>query len=227
MPRTINHQARALRRDAFLDAAQRLIQSKGYDAMSVQDVLEDLDTSRGAFYHYFDSKEALLDGVVDRFTDAALASAAPVLADPDLPALRKLERIIGGFASLKAEQKELMLRLIDVLNSDGNVLFREKTRRLSRARLGPLMTALVEQGASEGTFRIDDPEETAHVVLALIQGYQELALEQFVARQAGEVTYEAVRRSFGAFTAAFERILGIPEGSVTLADEATLRFWFG
>ena len=72
MPRTVNVEAHQVRRDAFLDVAQRLIQTKGYEQMSIQDVLDELDTSKGALYHYFDSKQALLDGVVDRFADAAM-----------------------------------------------------------------------------------------------------------------------------------------------------------
>ena len=62
MARTVNATVYAVRRDAFIDAAQRLIQAKGYEQMSIQDVLDELDASTGAFYHYFDSKAALLDG---------------------------------------------------------------------------------------------------------------------------------------------------------------------
>ncbi len=62
MPRTLNPAAHALKRDAFLDAAERLIRTKGYEQMTVQDVLDELGASKGAFYHYFDSKEALLGG---------------------------------------------------------------------------------------------------------------------------------------------------------------------
>ena len=63
MPRTLNPLAHAIRRDAFLDVAERLIRIKGYEQMTVQDVLDELDASKGAFYHYFDSKEALLQAV--------------------------------------------------------------------------------------------------------------------------------------------------------------------
>jgi AcrR family transcriptional regulator len=73
MPRTLNPETYALRRDAFVDAAQRLIQTKGYQQFSVQDVLDELDASKGAFYHYFDSKAALLDAVIDQMADAAAA----------------------------------------------------------------------------------------------------------------------------------------------------------
>src|SRR5260370_26919635 len=138
-----------VRRHAFLDVAQRLIQTKGYEAMSSQDVLGELEASQGAFYHSFDSKQALLEAVVVRFADGAMASLAPVLNDPELPALTKLERVFAGIASLKAEQKDLMLAIIEVWNSDGNAIVREKVRRLSERIMIPLFSAVVKQGLDE------------------------------------------------------------------------------
>src|SRR5260370_3815324 len=111
MARTVNPTLHTVRRDAFLDVAQRLVQTKGYEAMSIQDVLDELEASKGAFYHYFDSKQALLEAVVERFTHAAMASLAPDLNSPHLPPPRKLEKVFAGIASLKAEQKELMLAI--------------------------------------------------------------------------------------------------------------------
>src|SRR5512140_408512 len=75
--RTLDPAAHALRRDEFIDAAQRLIQSRGYEQMSVQDVLDELGASKGAFYHYFDSKEGLLTAVVDQMIDGAMAVVEP------------------------------------------------------------------------------------------------------------------------------------------------------
>ncbi len=227
MARTVNATLHTLRREAFLDVAQSLIQAKGYEEMSIQDVLDALDTSRGAFYHYFDSKQALLEAVVDRFADGAMAAVAPILADPDLPAVRKLERVFGGIARWKAEQKELVLAIMEVWNSDGNAIVREKVRRMTATRLGPLLSTVVRQGIDEGLFTAGSPDETAMVIVFLTQGFQEQAIEHFIARQVGTITLEVVRRTGAAFTEALERILGIPKGSVTLMDEATLHFWFG
>ena len=227
MPRTVNVQVHKVRRDAFLDVAQRLIQTKGYEQMSIQDVLDELETSRGALYHYFDSKQALLDGVVDRFADGAMSAVAPILADPQLPALRKLEKVLGGIASFKAERKPLVLAIMEVWNSDGNALVREKLRRLAARRLEPILAAVIRQGIDEGIVTSNSPDEMARVLMYLIQGYQELAGEHFLARQAGTISFEVVLRTYAAFTEAFERILGIPPGSVTLTDEPTLRYWFG
>jgi AcrR family transcriptional regulator len=227
MPRTVNLEVHKVRRDAFLDVAQRLIQTKGYEQMSIQDVLDELEASRGALYHYFDSKQALLDGVVERFTDSAMSTVAPILADPSLPALRKLERVFGGIAQFKAEQKELVLAIMEVWTSDGNALVREKVRRLAASRLGPVLSTVIRQGIDEGVVSSNSPDETARVVVYLMQGYQELAGEHFLGRQAGTISFEVVLRTYAAFTEAFERILGVPHGSVILVDESTLRFWFG
>jgi AcrR family transcriptional regulator len=227
MPRTLNPEVHKVRRDAFLDVAQRLIVTKGYDQMSIQDVLDELEASRGALYHYFDSKQALLDGVVERFADEAMETIAPILHDPALPALQKLERVLGGIARFKAEQKELVLAIMEVWQSDGNALVRERSRRLTADRILPILTTVIRQAAEEGLISSDSPEETARVLLYLVYGYQELAIEQFLGRQTGTTSYDEVLVSYRAYTEAFERILGVSPGSVRLASEETLRFWFG
>jgi AcrR family transcriptional regulator len=227
MARTVNATLYTVRREAFLEVAQRLIQTKGYEAMSIQDVLDELDASKGAFYHYFDSKVALLEAVIERLADTGLATVAPILEDPDLPAVRKLEKVFAGIARFKAEQMDLVLAIIEVWKSDGNAVVREKLRRLTASRMVPLFSTVVRQGVEEGAFDVASPDETTKVLLTLMQGFQEIAMDLFIARQAGTIKFDDVRRSIASFTEAFERILGIPKRSVTLADEATLRFWFG
>ena len=227
MARTVNATLHTVRREAFLDVAQRFVQTKGFESMSIQDVLDELDASKGAFYHYFDSKQALLEAVVERFADAAIATLAPVLGDPEMPALRKLERIFTGIATYKAEQKEFVLGIIVVWNSDGNAVVREKLRRLTVNRLVPLLSPVIKQGIDDGTFAAQSPEETAMVLTSLMQGFQQQANDYFIARQAGTITFDVVQRSVAANTEAFERILGVAKGTLTIIDEPTLRFWFG
>jgi len=225
--RTLNPTLHTVRRDAFLDAAQRLVETKGYEAMSVQDVLDALDVSKGAFYHYFVSKQAVLEAVVERFADGGMAAIKPIIDDPALPALKKLERVFAGIAGWKAERKELVLGIIEVWNSDSNAIVREKVRRMTVRLMVPLLAAVVRQGVDEGVFRVASPDETAAVLVSLMLGFQEQATHLFIARQAGTIPFEVVERTIAGFTQAFERILGIPTGSLTLQDQATLHFWFG
>src|SRR4029078_10435320 len=114
MARTVDPTAHALRRDEFIDVAQRLIAQKGYDALSIQDVLDELGASKGAFYHYFDSKAALLDAVVERMVLQATDGMAPIIDDPDLRALDKLRTLFATMGQWKWERSELVLALLRV-----------------------------------------------------------------------------------------------------------------
>jgi AcrR family transcriptional regulator len=226
MPRTLNPVAHAVRRDAFIDAAQRLMQTTGYEEMSIQDVLDELDASRGAFYHYFASKEDLLEAVVERMTDAATATLGPVVSDPDLSALEKFDGVFTGIARWKAERTELLMALTRVWLSDDNAIVREKFRRGLVLRLTPLLSTIVRQGVAEGLFTASSPDHVSRVLVSLIQGANEVAIELFFARQAGTITFDEVERSLAAYAEAFERIIGTSPGSLTIGDPETLHQWY-
>ena len=226
MARTLDPVAHAVRRDEFLDAAQWLIQTKGYDEMSIQDILDRVEASRGAFYHYFDSKAALLEALVERLTIAGTASIEPVIGDPSLAALEKFTRVFDGIARWKAARKELMLALLQVWYSDENALVRDKLRRQMLVVLTPLVTTVVEQGRAEGVFTAPSGCDTAQVILTLLYGAGELAGHLFFARQAREISFEDVRTQLGAYSSAVERILGVPAGALQIVDDATLHEWF-
>ena len=227
MARTLDPVAHAVRREAFLDAGQRLIASKGYAQLSIQDVLDELGASKGAFYHYFDSKAALLDGVVARMVEAATASLAPAVADPDRSAPEKVDAIFSGLASFKGERKDLILALVRVWLSDDNAIVREHFRRGVIAAMTPLVTTIIRQGVAEGSFTTASPDHAARVFVSLILGANEAATDLFIAYQDGAVTFEEVERTLEAFAEAFERILGVRPGSLEFANRSTvLREWF-
>jgi AcrR family transcriptional regulator len=227
MPRTLDPAAHSLRRDAFIDAAQRLIQTKGYEQMSIQDVLDALDTSRGAFYHYFDSKVALLEAVVERMVDVATATLEPIADDPDLPALQKLQRVFTGLAGWKMEREELLMALMRVWLSDENAIMREKLRQRTTLRFTPLLARIVRQGMTEGVFTVSSAEHTARVMVSLVLGANETVTRLWFARRTDTVSFEEVEQTIVAFTEAFERVLGLPAGSWPTFDSATLHHWFG
>jgi AcrR family transcriptional regulator len=226
MARTIDPEAHATRRERYLDAAQRLIQAEGYERMSIQAVLDQADTSKGAFYHYFDSKAGLLDGVIERMVDGALAAVQPIIADPDRSALEKFHGLFDGIAAYKATRRELVLAVAAVWLSDDNTLVREKFRRAVALELTPVLTSIVRQGTAEGAFTATDPDETARVLVGLLLGLNVTATELFLAHQAGHIAFEELTRTLKAHAEAFDRILGAEPGSLLLYDEAVLREWF-
>ena len=227
MARTLNPDTYAVKRDVFVDVAQILITTKGYAGFSVQDVLDAANASKGAFYHYFQAKDELVDAVVNRMADQAAATIQPVLDDPARSAADKLEALFQGMAQYKAERKDLVLGILRIWLSDDNLVVREKLRRIVVARLVPWLNGIVRQGLAEGTFRTAYPDQLARVLAALVQAMSELASELWVARQLGTVGLEEVKRIFNAYEEAFERIAGAPAGTLRFLDEQTVEFWFG
>jgi AcrR family transcriptional regulator len=226
MARTRDHHAHAQRRAAFVDLAQQLIAVKGYEQLSVQELLDQTGSSKGAFYHYFDGKSELLSAVVERMVDAVLETVQPMIDDPQLSAIEKLEGLFGRIGSWKTQRKELLLALMAGWYSDDNALTRERFRREVLARMLPLLSRIVRQGAEEGRFRVGDPQGAADVLIALLLGMNDRAGRLFLDRQTDRVSYEEVVEIFRGFAEAFDRILGLPPGTLHLMDEEITHAWF-
>ena len=230
MARTVDPTAYAARRDAFVAAALRLIQARGYDNLSIADVIREVGASRGAFFHYFDSKAELLAAVVDGMVEVAVRAAEPVAAEPDLDALAKLERVFSGIAQWKREQPEFqpaaVAELMRTWYSDENATVVARLRAATRTRLTPLLAAILRQGAVEGAFSIASPEGTASVITSVMLGLQDEIIPLFLGRLDGTVSFETVQSTIGTYIEAFERILGTSRLAWPIADEATLRYWF-
>ena len=226
MARTLNPEVHAVRRDSFVDAAQRLIGAKGYERMSVQDVLDEVDASRGAFYHYFDSKTALLDAIVERMVDEGIATFGPSAADPTKSALDKFEALFAGIAEYKAGQRDLILGFARAWIADENAIVREHLRRSIVPRLEPLLLAIIEQGVAEGVFAVSSTREAARVLVVLLQAMNEDATRLFVDVDNGVVPLGAFESRVVAYAEALERILGAEPGSLRLPGSAVIQDWY-
>ena len=95
MARIVKEEEYAEKRNAILDVAQRLIYTKGYEQMTIQDILDDLQISKGAFYHYFDSKQALLEAMIERMGEEMEQFLMLIVHDPMLSALDKFQRFLA------------------------------------------------------------------------------------------------------------------------------------
>ena len=230
MARSVDPVAHAVRRDAYVDEAIRLIQTRGYEQLSIQDVIDGVGTSKGAFFHYFNSKGALLAAVIDRMVETAANIVAPVAADPRLCAVEKLQGVFAGIARWKGEQPEFQPAAVEALvrtwYSDENSIVVERMRAAVGQRLTPLLLGILRQGAADGEFSLASPEGTASVFTSLMLGLNDEAIRLFLGRRDGTVSVEHVTCTLKAYADAFERILGLPPMAWPLVDETTVTHWF-
>lgn len=227
MARKVDQAAHAGRRTQFLDAAEILLRTKGYERMSVQDVWSQVGASKGAFYHYFDSKQALVEAVMERMADQIAAALAPLATDPDAAALQKLQSFFAGLGRWKAQRRDLLVALLRVWQSDDNAVVRQKLRPGIADRIAPLLAGILEQGARENTLAVTHPEATGRVLVALIQDLNDRLAEMVLSFDAtGRPDLSGAQDTVAAHTQAVERILGLAEDSVVLVEPAVLSPWF-
>ncbi len=228
MVRVLKEAEHAAKRNEILDAALQLIYAKGYNSMTIQDILDLLQISKGAFYHYFDSKAAVLEAVVERM---AVEQIEPLLLavvkDPRLTALEKLQRYFDTAVRWKIAEKDFMMALIRVWYSDDNALARQKMYGQMVAHVRPLFMEIIRQGVREGVFTTPYPEYASQVNIDLVQGLGD-AFAQLVLAEETEPGHalKQAETMLAAYTDAVERLLGAPQGSIHLMDRESLKAWF-
>ena len=226
MARIVKEEEYAGKRNAILDVAQQLIYTRGYEQMTIQDMLDGLRISKGAFYHYFDSKQAVLEALVERLGEEVVQLLLPIVHDPALGALEKLRRFFPTLARWKTARKDFILALMHILYADENALFRQKARTLAVKRVTPLMTTVIRQGVREGVLTTAYPDQVSEVVISLVLDFGDTLAGLLLSWEPARDAYPRVECTVAAYTDTLERALGAPAGSLPLADTETLKEWF-
>ena len=228
MARTVNVAERAARRDAILDAAQRLILFKGYEHLTVQDILDELLISKGAFYHYFDSKPAVIEALTERLVGESERALAPIAVDTASGAVQKLQRFFGEIVRWKSARQNLFVAMLPAWYAPDNIVFRVQLDMAVAKRLAPLLAMIVRQGVDEHQFATAYPERAGAIIIALVQALQDVMARQLLAAARRSPDAPGVKDmvvTHRAHIEAIERYLGIPAGVLYRADSRAVRSW--
>jgi TetR/AcrR family transcriptional regulator, transcriptional repressor for nem operon len=225
MPRVVKENEYAVKRNEILGVAQRLVYTTGFEQMSIQDILDELKISKGAFYHYFNSKLDLLDGLMERMMDEAEKVLRPIVETDGLPAIEKLRQYFNAGSQWKIARKSFMIDLMRVWYTDSNALVRQKQEASAIKHIAPMLAKIVRQGIAEGVFTTTFPDQIGNMIWGLSQGITEEVAEVLLAEVPPADALPRLEATVGAYSEAMERILGAPAGSLPLADIAMLKEW--
>ncbi len=154
-----------VRREELLDAAEHLFLEKGLAATSVDEIVARAEVAKGTFYLHFNSKDALVLGLQERFMvrmsttiEKALARKQP---DDYRGRLRAwIQAAVEGFM----DQFALHEIVFHEFKPDDH-----KTVDKSNAAFIALVDVL-KSGASAGSFDLTDPELTGLMLLHAFHG---------------------------------------------------------
>ncbi len=229
MARTVNEQEHARKRNEILDATMRLILAKGYERMTIQDIIAELGISSGAFYHYFDSKPAVLEAFIGRIRDGWQEPLLPIVRDPHLSAIEKLRGYFATFGRLRREQRANVFEVGRVWYRDENAIVREKVEAAILQQRAPLLAEIVRQGVREGVFTTPYPDQSGEVLMSLLHGMENthasLLLITSVSDRDAPRVIEDVVNAHAAYMEAIERVLGAPPNCLYRVDSEAVRVW--
>lgn len=213
------------RRSEILDTAQQLFYQKGYEQTSIQDLLNAVGIAKGTFYHYFASKQALLEELTERIVTETMAIIQELIDQPDLTAVEKFTRIYLQTHQWKVEHKGFMLDLMRIFYRDDNLRLRYQLMRTSMEHFVALVTQVIEQGVAEGVFVTAYPRVTARITYQLMQNMAEI-LADLMLHPRPDIA-ALLEETVNAYQQATERVLGAAAGTLQIFDAAIIyEKWF-
>ena len=223
MPRVIKHPE--LRRSEILDQALALFCSRGYDEASLNDLIAEAGISKGAFYHYFPSKEALVVALSDRFARQAFAELQPILDRPGLDPLARLNAFLSEASRVKADMASTSLPAFsDIFRPENRALY-QHIAVAWEALFRPALTAIITQGVKNKTFDTFDPGSVADMIQELASSNYPIFARVLEAatRKERQEAVDAFQKRLRLHGVAIDRVLGLPDGSVHMLRPSDVR----
>jgi AcrR family transcriptional regulator len=201
-----------IRRNEILDAAERLLFTKGYEQMAIREIVDELQIAKGTVYHYFDSKQALLMALVERIGEQAEHLVLPIASSSVLPAQDKLLRVFAVLNQYKQENLDLVFAFMRIWYADENALFRQKLYQARITRLAPFLSQIIAQGVAEGVFTTAYPDHAARTMLSLLEDLGYATVELLLVEEGKQIDLSRMVQLGEATADTLERVLGMKPG---------------
>jgi AcrR family transcriptional regulator len=147
----------------IMAAAVRLFAAKGFDATTVQEIVEAAAVTKGALYHYFGAKDDLLFEIYRSLIGEQMADLDRIVAREDDPGttVRAIMVSLVETTAARVDETAVFVREMHRLDAEHMASFRAERRRYHET-----FRAVVEQAQATGRFSSAVPAETA-VLIAL------------------------------------------------------------
>jgi AcrR family transcriptional regulator len=166
---------RERRRGHILAAASTLFSQRGYHATSIADVIEAAGISRGTFYLYFDSKDAVFLELMEQFIQQIMAVVEVVDPEAPEPTTRIVENV-RRVVEVVFERRDLTVMVL----REGFGVRPDVDEKLGRfyGFVREMLEGALRNGAQHGLTRQVDE---ALVATALIGAIKEVVLHELAA----------------------------------------------
>ena len=158
MTRTVNATARARIEDAALACFARL----GYHAASMRVIAREADVQAASMYHWYESKEALVATLMQRFLTGLTREVVAAIADKSSP-VERLAAAVWVHVVYHGTHRTAAF----VTDTEVRVLTGERRKQILALRDGyqEIIRQLVRDGHEQGVFDVRDPRVATFAIL--------------------------------------------------------------
>lgn len=188
------------RREEILKVARNLFLTKDYDKTTMVDIMDALEIAKGTIYHYFRSKEALFEAVIENIVEENIKHLRTLVKNSSKNALEKIQLLVKAENISKENEK-----IIEQLHKPANDVLHSRLLAATLMKQAPLYAEIIQQGCHEGIFKTEVPLECAEFILSAIQFLTDMGIYPW--------TEEDLKRRMQAFPILIERLLQAPPGS--------------
>ena len=149
------------RRMEIIETSASLFSEFGYDETSINMIIEKIGIAKGTFYHYFTSKDEVLEVIVDLMVEKVGSGVKKISEKADLTALEKLGEAGKYFRTIAIGWE----RLSDFLHEDRNAHWHLKLEKKLLPIVYDSYESIIRQGIDEKVFNVAYPRETAIAIL--------------------------------------------------------------
>lgn len=155
------------KRQFIVDTARQIFAEKGFAKVTMKDIIEACQISRGGIYLYFDSTSSLFAEVLKQEEEEEFVSG-------DLPEEANAVDVLLLF--LKEQKKKILRKKDNLTVAAYEYCFANKTAGQDSPLRGQFrdtvktLTELIEVGVANGEFDCEDPEAEANHIMYLLEG---------------------------------------------------------
>ena len=208
-----------VRREELLRTAWDLCRNDGFEAMSVDQLTQVAGVAKGTFYHYFASKDAMLEQLVQRFGTGLFDHlSAAAAATTTGTAAERLRAIMDAAASYKLDN--LDTAYASFLYRPGNFALRHRLLAAWREPARQVLVPVIADGQADGSLNVADVQATTDLVLLLWFDATDQLWERALSVTDVDAFVEVMLAGRSAIYQAQERILGASLGTYSQLDDA-------
>lgn len=203
-----------VRREELLDIALDLCRTQGFDALRVEQVVQRAGVAKGTFYHYFASKDAVLEALVQRFGEGLFGQLNAAAGGVDRPAAERLQTMMRAAQNFKLSQGDVPLAAM--LQREENLAMRHRVYRAWLADARRVLQPLISDGVADGSFDVADAAGATDIILLLWFDAGDRLWERAIGATSAEEFAEIMLSGSSSITQAQERVLGVEPGTFSV-----------